>query len=270
MKKSINLFFVLLIILGTNGCKLSDLRSTNPVISDQIKAKQLMTDMGVAHGIHKWDSIDSYTATFGDEFYGFFGNAGNPFKEEKMKLSLCYLSGSFTGQLEIISGKEKGEIWGIQSWETYTMDENDKAVLKKNKDMEFWIPTYQYFIEFPKKIQEATVMDYVGTKVIEGTQAEGVIVSWNTLEPQKDVDQYVIWIASDTKRIVKIEYTIRAIYGFISGEAFFKDYKYFDGMLLPTEFPIVSSLTKEGLLHQMSIIDFNANTIDPKLLKPFE
>lgn len=274
MKKSINIFFALFISLVGYGCinvfKLSDLTSDNPVLNDPQKAKQLMTDMGKAHGIHMWDSISSYTAVFGDEFYGFFGKAGNPFSEEKMVLLLSYIPNTFDGRVEIMSGKDKFDVWGIQSWETYQKDENGLMVKKKNKDMGFWIPTYQYFIEFPRRIQEASAIGYVGSKVVDGINCEGVIASWNTLEKQKDTDQYVIWIDADTKRIVKLEYTVRDINHFISGKASFQNYQYFDGFLLPTEFPVESNLIKEGLLHKMSIVDFNINTIDPDELLPLD
>lgn len=275
MNKSINSFFVLFVSLSFYGCinvfKLADLTSEQPVLNNPQKAKQLMIAMGEAHSIHLWDSIESYTAVFGDEFYGFLGKAGNPFSEEKMTLSLSYIPKTFDGRLEILNGKDQSDIWGIQSWQTYKKIENDSIVVKKNKDMKFWIPTYQYFIEFPNRIQEATALDYVGSKVVNGIKCEGVMASWNTVEKQKDTDQYIIWIDAETKRIVKVEYTVREINGFISGKASFQNYRDFDGFLLPTEFPVESNLIKnEGLLHKMSIVDFNINTVDPKSLMPLD
>ncbi len=250
--------------------KLKDLRPENMELkSNQNKAKQLIHEMGVAHGICLWDSAQTYTATFGDEFYGFFGKQSHPFKEQKMEFSLSYIPNDFNGQLEVLNGKEKGVIWGIQSGQTYKL-EGGKAVLKKNKDMQFWIPTYQYFIEFPKRIQEATVFDYIGSKEENGVEIEGIIASWGTIEPQKEIDQYIIWLNANTKRIAKVEYTVRDVYGFVSGIAHFNNYKYFDGFLLPTEFLVESNLLKKGLLHKMSLVDFKINRKDISLLLPIK
>ena len=225
--------------------------------------------MGDAHSIYKWDRIDTYSIVFKDEFYGFFGKQAHPFKEQEMTFNLSYIPNTTDGQLEIASGKEKGTVWGLQSGETYQV-KNTIASSKPNEEMEFWIPTYQYFIEFPRRIQDATAIDYMGKKVINGIKTEGVIASWNTIKPQKNVDQYVIWIATDTKRIVKLEYTVRDAYNFVYGAAYFKDYKEFNGFLLPTKMPVESNLVKDGLLHQMEINDFKINTKRFDVLKPLK
>lgn len=259
---------VLLLAGCVNVFKVIDLRESeeNP-FSSQEKAKRLMEEMGEAHGIEKWDSILTYNIVFQDEFYGFIGKQAHPFKEQKMTFSLNYIPQTFDGQMEIISGKEKGTVWGIDSWETYFKNDDGNFELKHNKDMVFWIPTYQYFIEFPSRIQEATSIDYIGEKVVNGVKTEGVIASWKTVEPQKDFDQYIIWIDSETKRIVKIEYTVRDMYRFIKGAASFNNYKEFDGMLFPTEMPVESNLTKE-LLHTMSIKGFTPDHISMDSLVP--
>jgi len=157
----------LIIPILVSGCinifKLSDLKPENTNFpNSQTKAKQLLADMGKAHGIDIWDSIETYNMIFGDEFYGFFGKQGNPFKESNMKLSLSYIPKTFNGQLEILSGKDKTIVSGIQSGLTYSKNSEDIFVAQKNKDMKFWIPTYQYFIEFPNRIQEATTLEYIG------------------------------------------------------------------------------------------------------------
>jgi len=273
MSRLIKLVLFLAIPILISGCinifKLSDLKLENANYpNSKTKAKLLLEDMGKAHGIHVWDSIETYNVTFGDEFYGFIGKQGNPFKEPKMKLSLSYIPKTFNGQLKILLGKDKGIISGIQSSLTYSKNSNGIFVAKKNKDMKFWIPTYQYFIEFPNRIQEATTIEYIGTKIINGVKTEGILASWGSVNPQKDTDQYLIWIDSETKRIVVIDYTVRDMYRFITGAAYFKDYKSYNGLLLPSEYPIESNLVKKGLLHKMSIIDFKVNHIRKDSLLP--
>ena len=269
MRITLGIAGILLITGCVNVFKVVDLReSTENPFSDQEKAKRLMEEMGTAHGIEKWDSISTYNIVFGDEFYGFIGKQAHPFKEQKMTFSMNYIPKTFDGQMEIISGKEKGKIWGIQNWQTYYKNDDGKFELKRNKDMTFWIPTYQYFIEFPSRIQEATSMDYIGEKVVNGRKTEGVIASWKTTEPQKDVDQYIIWIDSETKRIVKIEYTVRDMYRFVAGAASFNNYTEYEGILFPTEMPVESNLTKDKLLHTMTIQEFTPNLVPTDSLTP--
>ena len=275
MKKAIKVFLLCLNALLFCGCvnffKLSDLQpDTYAFPNDKEKGKQLMEDMGIAHKIHLWDSIQTYNVTFEDEFYGFLGKLSHPFKEQKITFSLDYIPNTFDGQLEILTGKQKGTTWGIQSYETYQQDIDGTITRKKNKDMKFWIPTYQYFIEFPSRIQEASSIDYIGEKVINGIKTEGVIASWDSIEKQKDIDQYIIWIDADNKRIVKIEYTVRDAYRFVTGAATFLGYKDYNGFLLPTELPVESNLLKKGFLHTMKITDFKTNLVPVNRLMPLK
>ncbi len=275
IKKALKISICLFGIIAISGCvnvfKLTDLREDGAnEHSNQEKAQQLLEEMGIAHGITYWDSIQTYQVIFGDEFYGFTGKQAHPYKEQKVEFSLNYIPKTFNGQLEILSGKQKGDLWGIQSWETYRKDDDGKISAKKNKDMKFYLPTYQYFIEFPNRIQEATSIDYIGEKIINGIKTEGIIASWNTIEPQKDIDQYLIWIDSDTKRIVKLEYTVRDMFRFISGAAYYQDYKIYNGLLLPSKLPVESNLVKKGLLHTMSIENFTPDLVSVDSLMPLK
>lgn len=270
MKLSKILLFLLCLIL-LSGCvnifKLSDLRKGNDISDNEAKVKQLMAEMGKAHGISHWSDFETYQVIFEDEFYGFIGKQGNPFKEQKIELSLNYIPKTFNGQLEILSGKEKGDIWGMQEWETYTKNSAGEAVFKKDKNIEFWVPTYQYFIELPNRIQEANQLAYAGQKVINGINCEGVLASWKSTAPQKDIDQYIIWINADNKQIIKVEYTVRDMYKFITGAAYYEDYKNYEGVLLPSKMPVESNLVK-GLLHTMQIKDLKINQLDKESLLP--
>lgn len=264
--------FITLCFLCFAGCvnifKLSDLRSDNLLANnEEAKAKQLLTEMGIAHGIDKWKDISTYTVNFGDEFYGFIGQQGNPFKNKTISLALSYIPKTSNGQIEILNGREVGTVWGVQGNQAYTIF-NDKIMKTVDKDIHFWVPTYQYFIEFPNRIQEATSISYVGKETINGATCEGVLASWITIKPQKDIDQYLIWIDSATKRITKLDYTIRDLNQYISESTYFNNYNDYEGIILPSEFLVQSNLVKKGLLHKMSLFSFTRNYMDASYLLP--
>ena len=259
-KSKILLGLSFLMLIGVTSCKTTDLRTPTSIEqNDATKARQLLAEMGKAHGIEKWNAVKTYNVAFEDEFYGFMGKSSNPFKDPKVSFKLQYQTSTPNGNLEFLTGKATGEIWGKKAEQMYKKKAGKAAAFKKSKDVEFWLPTYQYFIEFPKQIQYASVVNYAGEMTIDGVACEGVIASWNEIAPQKDVDQYLIWMDKNTKRIVRVEYTIREYYKFISGAADFKDYKTFDGILFPGRMPVTSNLVKKGLLHEMRILDFKAN-----------
>ncbi len=253
----------------TNIFRLADLRKGHDIESaSSAKAQQLLSEMGAAHGIENWKSVKAYEAIFEDDFFGFLGKQGNPFKDHNLQFSMHYVPVDQTGRLEITKGTDQGLVWGIQDGHAYTLDDTNRAIPSDKKDIKFWLPTYQYFIELPNRIQEANTLSYAGTKTIANKTCDGVLASWNTVEPQKDIDQYLVWIDKATKRIVKVEYTIRDIYAFVTGAATFLDYKDYNGILLPSKMPVESNLLKEGYLHEMRIVDFKTISLDKHLLYP--
>ena len=268
MKKTFLFFTFAMTCLSLSSCLKDLLPDHSKQLSNQVKAKELMRAMGEAHQIHLWKDMETYQVQFDEEFYGFIGKQGNPFSEDVMSFNLSYIPGDFNGQMEILNGKEAGKVWGIQSGQVYEKMPNGKVLSTKNKDMKFWIPTYQYFIEFPLRIQEANAIDYIGTNTINGKNVEGFVASWNTIEPQKDIDQYLVWLDVSTKRIVRLDYTIRDYYGFISGSAYYKDYYFYDDLPLPKEMPVESSLVKKGYMHKMSIKDFKRDVVSKEALMP--
>ena len=258
-------------LLFTSGCslrKLADLRDGLSLDSiDESKARTLLTKMADAHGASNWRKIFLYHAQFEDEFFGLTGKLGHPYKESYVKFSLTFNTKNQNGKLLFDSGKLKGHAWGIQQGKTYTKEPNRAAVVRADKDIAFWLPTYKYFIEFPARIQETTIATYVGTREIDGHTCEGILASWNQLAPQPDIDQYVIWVDAEHYQIVRIDYTIREQYKFLTGAVYFKDYKTFDGLLLPTRMPVTSNIKKNGWLHEMRLLSFVADKHHPRTME---
>jgi len=250
--------------------KVADLRpeESRELKLDSIKGSQLLQQMAVAHGIETWKTVATYTIGFEDEFYGFMGKQANPFDTDKISFTLNYIAGTFDGRLDFYLATKAKNSWGIQDWNTYEIKQSELK-FKKKSDITFWLPTYQYFIEFPIRIQSATAMSYVGDRVVDGQGCNGVIVSWNTVEPQRKTDQYLVWLSKETHRIVKLEYTIREEYKFLTGAVLYKNYVDYNGLILPTSLPVETNLLKEGeLLHTMRIKSFTPNSISKKELRP--
>lgn len=234
---------------------------------DVDKAKMLVEAMGKAHNIAAWENVETYMVNFEEEFFGRIGKAGNPYPDMKTELILSYIPNSFDGQLHFVSGENSNTGWGIQSWKTYNINGQGNT-FTKNEDALFWIPTYQYFLEFPLRIQNANAFAYAGTKEINGVKCEGVIASWNTTEPQRKIDQYLIWLNAETKQIYKLEYTIREVSKLMKGAVYYQDYVDYDGIILPLTLPVESNLVKNGWLHEMRIKGFSKDKVEVSKLRP--
>lgn len=272
MKTFVSITLFILITLTQFGCvnifQYSDLRPIEYIYPNDVnKAKLLLQEMGIAHRNHLWDSIETYNVDFGEESFGFLGKKSSPFKELNMQFSLSYVPKTEIGLVRILSGKEQGKVWGVQNSDTYQVIDG-QIVPTINNEYRFSINAFQYFIELPNRITEATVLDYLGTQIIDGIMTEGIILSWNTLDTQKGIDQYAIWLDSNTKQIVKVDYTIREKFKFVKGEAYYKDYKEFYGFLLPTVIESKSNIKKNGYLHIKKIYGFTPNVLTIDYLQP--
>lgn len=263
--------FVMISLIIFQSCAISDLRT------DLVRAGDLQIDKGRAflqkasenYRVSVWDSLETYTVTINDEFYGFAGKFGNPYPGNVANLRLSYIPNSFTGAGEFTEGKNKGLVWGIQSWQTYQIEEGGTPEFKKDKDITFWLPTYQYFMELPFRILQADVVAYAGQGEMDGKIYELVFASWNQATPQKDIDQYIIWINPENNRIEKVEYTVRDMFNFLTGALHYRDFREVDGLLIPFYMPVESNMAK-GYLHEIRVLDFGTNKVDKKSLLPDE
>lgn len=226
--------------------------------SNQQKGRTLIKSTMKAVGIEKLNAVDDYTVQFSDEFLNFSGFFANPYKDKKTQFKLDFMPKTFNGKMTYLTGKEQGRVSGMNDWKTYTIT-NGEEIYIKDKRTNFWLPTYQYFIEFPLRILEADKISYAGEETYDGKLYDLVLASWKSFEPQKEIDQYLIWISKETGRIEILQYTIRDYYGFIKGVTFMEDYKTVDGIQFPTNMRVKSRLNQRKLMHNMRIHDMTFN-----------
>lgn len=256
---TVKYFFLLVLVVCLNSC-LTDLRTqyfkekTYNQNEAETIGKKMLAEMGEQSGLRFWEYINAYEVQFSDEFFGTIGKMSKPYKDEKVNLQLNYNTDWTDGILRFKDGKMEGDEWQYKN-EKASWIKNGSEVNKGDKKIKFWLPTYQYFIEFPFKIQEATAVKYAGKKEHNGIQYDLVLASWNTIEPQKKLDQYLLWINPETRRVDILEYTIRDMYPFIKGAAFLSDYFEKDGIWFPGSMKVKTDVDAKKWMHEMKIED---------------
>lgn len=277
MKKGIRIIayfigFVILTMVLVQSCATSDLRSDlvkKDWQAQQQKGEKLLADAAAAYNVARWDSLETYSLLIHDKFQGFVGKNGNPYPGNEAEMLLTFIPNTFTGSAVFQKGKNEGLKWGIQNWKTYTQKGGENPEFKKNKDITFWLPTYQYFVELPFRLTKADVISYAGSSKMDGKEYDLVFVSWKKAAPQKDIDQYVVWINKENQRIEKVEYTVRDMYNFLTGTLHYKDFREVEGLTIPFYMPVESNMAK-GYIHEMKILDFKVNTVTKSTLMPEE
>ncbi len=256
----INLAILLLVVISLTGC-LSDLRNEfiksdeyNPLIQSS-EGKKYLAKVAEASGEHVWKYVEKYEVDFNDSFNGLIGSLAKPYKDKEVDMLLEYSPKAFGGKMTLKNPKQLDEVWIYEDGKTLKIKSDSTSNYKTNKKIKFWVPTYQYFIEFPFKIREATNVSYAGKAKHAGKEYDLVLASWNDLKPQKEIDQYLLWINPENNRIEILEYTIREQYGFIKGVAFYEDYFEKNGVWFPAKIKVRSNREKGNFMHVMSIND---------------
>ena len=257
------LVYLMLMVLLVTSCK-ADLttqyiKQNGVTMTGEQLGRKILIETQKAVNIKQLLNYKNYRVKLIDCFSGLSGQLANPYKDKCTSFELLLQPQTFNSQLKFISGKEQGKVCGMENYKTYQVVNHEK-VFKKDKRTKFWLPTYQYFIEFPLRILEADKITYAGESTYNNQNYDLVMASWQTLTPQKNIDQYLIWVNKQTHRIDILQYTIRDMSTLIKGTNFLTDYKNINGIWLPCKMKVSSLLRQKSkrwksskLMHQMAI-----------------
>lgn len=221
---------------------------------NEARGRQLLAQVAERYGgLERWRSLRATRAVLTDFWpAGLMKTMGSPWRDGET-LELTYLHGRDTARLVFRGGERDGHAWGIQNWLTYTRAGSAPAEFAPNNDIKFWLPTIAYFFELPFRLVEASVVQYVGERHLDGRTYDLVYLTWNSPEPQADVDQYVAWINRKTGMLDYTQYTVRDTHKLIAGGMHCSDYRTIDGVVIPFVMSASGSPEEPQLMHRFDV-----------------
>lgn len=274
-----NILFLGVIVLSS--C-IADLRTKGIKKNTQTKqqmeyAQQLLQQAMTYHGVDKMLQYKTYEAVCVDHWKGPLGKMGKLWKWNKDKMVLRFHVGDFDSQVEVLEGKHKGKIAGVQSWEYYEKKEGKYSRdVKEEKRVVFGLTAYHYFFEILPRLKNAPIIRYAGQDELRGEEMEKVFVSWGT-DNTKKYDQYIIWIAKKTGKVEALTYTIRDNYLPMSGSLYaslqFDDYREVEGVIIPFRQTVQINQPKKSkkkYIHQLQVQEFSWDSFPLKDIQPFD
>ena len=254
-------FYMALLLMG--GCKMASVTTDYMAIStlsDEQKGRELLAEAVKAMGYDKLETIESYQADM--EFDWRFPWTLMPMNAvpgSKNKLTrFHFLPNSFDGQYENLEGRKKGDIYGLQSWEFYKM-EDGRHTASKSEKRAWALATYHYLIEGPFRLQHADIVQYAGKAEYEGVTYELVFATWDTTDPHKGHDQWLLYIHPETKMVDLVNATIREYFlpmpkNMAEGTVLYKRKKHESGIYFPEEMVIQLMSPKKEKKHVYKIL----------------
>jgi hypothetical protein len=197
-----------------------------------------------------------------DHWDGWMGELSLPWPENRQRMKVRFRRDTFYCRAELVGGPSDGEIWGVQAWKSYRTDKLGKTQFRDHEDTLFYVPTYQYFFEFPFRITKAGIVRHAGWRTFEGVEYDLAYATWKGAEPRLDVDQYVLWIGKTSGLIEKVQFTVRDKLRWATGTVHFADFRTVEGIQIPFKMTVTIDPDDETYLHQMVIESVAFDTVD--------
>lgn len=268
--------------LALSSCKIADLRTADIKKGTYSEknvelARELLDKVVKVHGFENINQYTTYEAIATDHYKGMMGKIGNPWGVNKDKIAFRFNVGSFDSRMEVLEGKKKGFIAGLQSWDYYEKEHGIiKTNVKDDKAKIFNLAAFQYFFELGNRISKAPFLTYIGKDELDGKPVQKVFASWGT-EQTKDYDHYILWIGIESGLIEAATFTVREspLIGssILTGSMRFEDFRDKGGILIPHVQRATMGKPKDNpkkYLHQLVVEKFEWDNFEAAELRPLK
>ena len=234
MKSAKHLQFLVwaLVMVLFQNCKLADLRTTT--VQDGIpqrepKAVALLETVIQNQNLGVLENSKTYSLQLTDNWRGLSALV-NPFPRDNKPLTISFTPKTFDAQFHYTNIRNQ-KTYGVEGANFYVIKKEGEKKFKKKRSMVFSLAALQYLLELPLRLREAEILKYAGSTVFEGKAYDLVFASWQSVAPNTEFDQYLLYISKETGHLRFASYTVRgnylpapkSIYGTIRYENFKKD-----------------------------------------------
>lgn len=250
------------------SCKLADLRPTtlkDATPNRETKAVQLLEACVAAHGLTVLDTGTTYHMAIQDRWKGIY-KMMNPLPYNNQPLDFRLQAQNFESQATYLHRSKRAQ-YGIHNLKTYQINADGERVYRqKNGHLFGWAALHYLLVELPSRLYKAPILKYAGQKTVDGIAYDLVLATWESVTPNKTYDQYLIYIHPDTKRLDRVNYTIRGfkeviaiaprnLYGSAQYDGFTKDAT---GVVYAKEVSVyINDIGKsQGWAHQVTVDSF--------------
>lgn len=196
------------------------------------KGKALLKNVRTAYGDSiAWYDFETVSMVLFENWYGDTATSG--WSTDPQKMTFTSYIGSNDAEMIMLNGKYKTLEFSVLDDVLYEYTPGHNKV-KTNKPVYYEKLIYNnYWFQFPFRALESEIIAYGGTEEVDGKVYDLVFISWGTDAPQKEVDQFVVYINPDNNQIDYIHYTNRKKYIFIELTAQFLDFQTVNGIAVP-------------------------------------
>lgn len=286
MKTYQKLMLLFVVVIMAQSCKTVDLRTdyvlNKPETNEATrKGKALLQEAYEAMGYDKLLAADVYETTANFSWKkGFLLFPVNSLPGNNNKdLQFRFAVNNFDGQVKYLEGRKKNRVYGLQSWQGYYAKDTDADPVECNSRRYEWgLASYHYLLEAPMRLLNAEIIKYAGTREVNGITYDLVFATWGSEEPNKEFDQWLVYIHPETKFIDISELTVRDFFApnpgsFQHGTVLYAERtKTSIGTYFPSEVIVQIGKPKkeEKGIYRFTLRDYKFDSFSKSELYPFE
>ena len=241
-----------------SGC-LADIRpdslKSNTRPDADARGRQLLAQVITAHGgLDRWKQAKTVEVTARDHWEHWMGRLRfMPQKESGQLMRWQTSLGGDQVSIEMQEGPNKGEKWVMQDWPLYRASLGDQPDYGAGKKIHFYVATMNYALQLPFRSANAEVVRYGGQGTLHGKQYDLIYTTWHMSEPQKDTNQYVLWVDPMTHELAYLQLTDRELMKGAAGMMGFSGWRTIDGLKVPSRITSYKDAEKNVVLHDLRI-----------------
>lgn len=238
---------------------LADLRTA--ALKDGLDSLELEKGQELLHqlenasgGFDKWNHYKTGEFIMTADWYGNETNwTTNP-----QKFSMVCELGTYNSELTLLNGPQKDNTWKIKNDKSYAINKEGNQSLDMNEMILHKNRYKSYWFQLPFRLREASIIASAGEKIINNVNYDVLFITWKSVEPNPEYDQYMIYLNKDTHLISCLEFTLREAHPMATGVSKFENYKEQNGIVLPTsQYIAQGTLDKPRTkLHENHISEF--------------
>lgn len=244
---------------GVGDLRTKYAKTKGPSVAAQKKGRILLQEcISAMGGVEHWKRIKKQTIkiTFQHDWDSFFLRTFfMPLEFSGQRLSLLLKPGEASAHLTFLTGKWKNKRWGIHKKKTYEKLPDGTLIVKPNKTITFNVLSYRFFFFLPFYLSEAKLVTYAGTRKLHGSHYNLIYITWGKWTPQRNVDQYLLWINQKTKRVDFVQSTVRDKFARSITTATLRNYQTVLGVKLPFSIKILQDIrVVDNGMHHMKLM----------------
>lgn len=200
---------------------------------DYVKGEALMAEMQAAYGgkdnwLAQKIGLFVQVADWYDDKFGLSG-----WDETPQQLQMRCVLGTDDSELTLLNGSNTGKTWGMDNWKHYQKAADGTKNFQAKKQFERKMIFKNYWFQFPFRIGEAPIIAYAGESTVEGKTYDLLYATWGSVAPNREYDQYILYLDKETRHIEWLHFTIREVFNFMNSTANFTDFRKVNGILTP-------------------------------------